>query len=249
MQTIKERAFGFRALVQKIWDHIKYRKGYGTPDFQEGFLGISNWGWMNFQSKMHNLVDTFKWKYRAIKERTKTLSACSKFWKIPKVIETFQDAMYQAERELREQGEKNSKLHDEVVRAVEQIIDIRYYNGRYTSIIQGNLFNKKRGIKFLDESHKDYEDDLEDIRFLYEEDFGLRIPDQFLTEEEAEDRMWDGYDNRYDGYPGEDDFDFFRFGIDKSFYDSNKVCNEEFAKIEEEKQQRKDAEARLKEWE
>ena len=225
--------------IQKILNHILYKRGgFGTPDFEEGFLGLSTMQWFLYHTRLHRLVDTCRWKYRAIKERTKTLSACSKFWKIPKVIETFQDAMYQAERELREQGEKNSKLHDEVVRAVEQIIDIRYYNGRYTSIIQGNLFNKKRGIKFLDESHKDYEDDLEDIRFLYEEDFGLRIPDQFLTEEEAEDRMWDGYDNRYD--IGPDDFDFFRFHINESFYDSNKVWNEELAKIEEEKKWRAD---------
>ena len=56
--------------LQKIWNHIKYRKGYGTPDFQEGFLGISTMGWFFFQSKMHRLVDTCRWKYRAIKERT-----------------------------------------------------------------------------------------------------------------------------------------------------------------------------------
>tara|TARA_B100000315_G_scaffold232798_1_gene245351 strand:+ start:686 stop:1438 length:753 start_codon:yes stop_codon:yes gene_type:complete len=248
MISNKKEVFGFRTLVSKIWSHIKYRsRGYGTPDYEEGFLGIDTMGWMNFQSKMHRIIDTCKWKSKAIKKRTKTLFACAQSWKLPKVIEQFQDAMYQAERDLDEQYEKNSDLEEQLESAVEDIINARSWHNRYPSIIEANLFsnNKKKG-KFLDESHKDYEDDLEDIRGLYE-GYGLRIPDGFLSEKEIEDRMWEGYDRRYDyHFDAVDDFDYFRCQIDKSFYNKSKVWDEErLPKLEKEKKDREEAEARL----
>ena len=127
--------------------------------------------------------------------------------------------------------------------AVEDIIDARSWHNRYPSILEANLFsnNKKKG-KFLDESHKDYESDLESIRDLFEE-WGLRIPNQWLPEDEAEDRMWDEFDqSRCDAADlGPYDFDCFRFDIDKSFYDSSKVWNEEtLPRLEREKKWRAD---------
>ena len=232
--------------IQKIWNHIKYRKGFGTPDFQEGFLGISTMGWFWHQHRIHRIVDTFKWKYRAIKERTKTLAACTQSWKIPKVIEQFQDAMYQAERDLNEQYDKNSNLEEQLESAVEDIIEARH--DCYHSVIGKNIFSRKRGVKFLDVSHKDYEEDLESIRDLYE-GYGLRLPNGFLSEKKAEDRMWNDFDNsRCEAADfGPDDFDFFRYQIDKSFYDSSKVWNEEILpKLEKEKKYR--AETPIDHW-
>ena len=243
--------------IQKIWNHIKYRKGYGTPDFQEGFLGISTMGWFWHQHRIHRIVDIFKWKYRAIKARAKTLYACAQSWKIPKVIEQFQDAMYQAEREQREHLDTIDNLEGRVDRAIEQIIEERWDSCRLNSIIEEHWVNsdikfkdgadntkyfKLRSAKFLDESHKDYESDLESIRDLFEE-WGLRIPNQWLPEDEAEDRMWDEFDqSRCDAADlGPYDFDCFRSDIDKSFYDSSKVWNEEtLPRLEREKKWRAD---------
>tara|TARA_B100001971_G_C18165493_1_gene523915 strand:- start:114 stop:734 length:621 start_codon:yes stop_codon:yes gene_type:complete len=164
------------------------------------------------------------------------------------IIKGFQETVYQAERELREMGDKNSHLHDQLVQAVEDIIDDRAE--RYPSVIGENVF-RKRGVRFLDESHKDYEDDKESIHGLYE-GYGLRIPDGFLSEKEAEDRMEDEYDRSRceaaDFY--RDDFDFFRCRIHPAYYKTDKVWKEELATIEEEKQRTKEAEqtlARLKE--
>jgi|ETNmetMinimDraft_33_1059910.scaffolds.fasta_scaffold67123_1 hypothetical protein len=250
MLKTKERASSSRALVQKIWNHIKYRsRGYGTPDYQEGFLGIDTMGWMNFQSKMHHIVHTCKWKSRAIKARIKTLFACVQFWKLPKVIEQFQATVYQAERDLNEQYDKNSNLEEQLESAVEQIIEERWDNGQLNAIIKENYVNPKKGTNFLDETHEDYLSNLSSICFVYEDTYGLRVPDQFLSDKEAEDRMWEGFDHRYDyHFDAVDDFDYFRLQIDKTFYDYSKIWNEELLpKYEQERKDKEEAEADRKE--
>lgn len=236
--------------IIKFWNHIKFRNyGYSSNDYERGFLGIDNMDWMNFQSKMHYIVDTCKWKSRAIKARIKTLFACAQFWKLPKVIEQFQATVYQVERDLNEQYDKNSNLEEQLESAVEQIIEERWDNGQLNAIIKENYVNPKRGTNFLDETHEDYLSNLSSICFVYE-GYGLRIPDQFLSDKEAEDRMWNEFEQgRCDAADfGPDDFDYFRFQIDKSFYDSSKIWNEELLpKYEQERKDKEEAEADRKE--
>ena len=101
----------------------------------------------------------------------------------------------------------------------------------------------------IENAHSIYqkdEDDFEDIRILYE-DYGLIIPDGFLSEKKIDEREDDAYDHRYDyHFDAVDDFDYFRFQIDKSFYNSTKVWDEEiFPKLEAEKKDREEVQARL----
>jgi len=261
MLRSKKEVPGFRTLVSKIWSHIKYRsRGYGTPDYEEGFLGIGTMGWMNFQSKIHRIVDTCKWKYRAVKERIKTLIACSQFWKLPKVIEQFQDATYEAEREIRSLADdinNHTDRFDDLLEDLIERMDLGSLNvdnwcnrkmptGTWKTTKHSEWIKKYQGSKWLDESHEDYENDIENIRSLYEQ-WDIRIPSNFLTEAEAEDQMWKDCDNRYDyHFDAVDDFDYFRIQIDKSFYNKSKVWDEElFPKLEKEKKDREEAEARL----
>jgi len=251
----KNRAFSFRALIQKTWNHIKYKeRGYGTPDYEEGFLGISNSGWMNFQSRLHDIVDTCKWKYRATKKRSKILFACRKFWKIPSVIESFQLAMYKAEEEIWELTDKIYKDEEEKDRLLESTIEDRVGRGKLKSITEkgwyykdaASLFDRKiisreeylknKETKIFDESHEDYEDDLEYIRDLHEE-WGVRIDSKYLPEEEAEDRMWTDFDNSRCDDSFEENFDYVRSFVDKDFYDYPKFLRKKFPEMYEKKKE------------
>jgi|TARA_B100001964_G_scaffold198111_1_gene223652 hypothetical protein len=212
-QKIREGASSSKALVQKI------KKRFNYIIFHKGAY------------KLHNFTEVLKFVPTCI----------FNFWKIPSGIMAFQDAIYEAERELWSQSESIYKLSDKIDLLVEKIIDERWQRGQLNSIIEEhwryrNIKPKKdgdnikyfkyRGANFLDESHKDYERDLESIRDLFE-DWDLRIPSQFLPDKEAEDRMWDEYDNRYCDYiGGEDDFEFFRSLISRSFYNHHKVGRE-----------------------
>ena len=59
----KDIKFGDQNPIQKILHHIIYKRGgFGTPDFEEGFLGLSSLQWCNYHSRLWRIVDWFKWK-------------------------------------------------------------------------------------------------------------------------------------------------------------------------------------------
>tara|TARA_B100000029_G_scaffold496568_1_gene563067 strand:+ start:641 stop:1333 length:693 start_codon:yes stop_codon:yes gene_type:complete len=222
MHIIKKGAFSFRALVQKIRSYFEYKKPHHY----------------------------WYWKFKNIKERSKILFACCQFWKIPSVIASFQDAMYKAEEEIWELTDQINKQSEEKDRLLDLVIDDRIDSGEFKSITEKgwyyknalDLFNRKiisreeylknRGTKIFDESHEDYEDDLQKMRRLYEE-WGERIDSCYLPEKEAEDRMWNDFDNsRVEAADfGPDNFDTYRSWIDKNFYDHHKFLRNKFPKM------------------
>tara|TARA_Y100000031_G_scaffold134648_1_gene157300 strand:- start:1411 stop:2025 length:615 start_codon:yes stop_codon:yes gene_type:complete len=89
----KEKTIGKNPIsktIKKILNHISYKRSFGTPDFDEGFLGLSTMQWMNYHSRLWDIADWFKWKKHHLKLGFNILKRPTK---IGSSIETYNEAI------------------------------------------------------------------------------------------------------------------------------------------------------------
>ena len=71
MQKQKQQVSAVWTFFQKLIQHLKYRGGsFGSPEFDEGFLGFSVLAWMSFHSRWYDYIR----RYEMFKEQLNMLS-------------------------------------------------------------------------------------------------------------------------------------------------------------------------------
>ena len=116
MYYYKHKVSAVWTFFQKLIQHLKYRGGsFGSPEFDDGFLGISCTNWMRFHSRWYDYIR----RYEMFKEQTKYAFKCLfNFWKIPTALYSLTNAGYAAERIISELrtviNDKNEQI-DELI--------------------------------------------------------------------------------------------------------------------------------------
>ena len=249
MYYYKHKVSAGWTFFQKLIQHLKYRGGsFGSPEFDDGFLGISCTNWMRFHSRWYDYIR----RYEMFKEQTKYAFKCLfNFWKIPNALYSLTNAGYAAERIISELRTVINDKNEQIDELIEDLIEARIPDGngiQYKSIDSDkwyrtkNTFDHKpganneqyfkdRGLFVFNAKHPSYEYDKEDIKHIFEEHRKF-IDNKYLDDEERE----QVFDDAYDAYVTSDGdmsdsvtytFDWIIDEVDEVFYDKYKVQNEE----------------------
>ena len=244
----KQRVSAVWTFFQKLIQHLKYRGGsFSSPEFDDGFLGISCTNWMSFHSRWYDYIRS----YQLLKKKTKYAFKCLfNFWKIPNALYHLAKAGYASERIISELRTVINDKNEQLDKLIEDLIEARISPGiQYKSIDSDKWYRKKRaifshtpganneqyfkdrGLFVFNAKHPSYEYDKEDIKDIFEE-HRKHIDYKYLDEEEREKDI----DDAYDAYVTSDGdmsdsvtctFDWIIDEVDKVFYDKYKVQDEE----------------------
>ena len=149
--------------IKKILNHVRYKRSFGTPDFEEGFLGLSTMQWFNYHSRLHRIADWFKWKKHHLKLGFNILKRPTK---IGSSIETYNEAIKFLNEAYGEQRDRVIYLES----VVEELIE---YYAEQTA-------NTKDGKRTYD-----YEAIKEKYANILGERYG--VPKEYRNPEEKED--------------------------------------------------------------
>ena len=122
-----------------------------------------------FRNDLFNIYNNIKRKIRTIK----SWSIFFKFWKIPTYIDNFNDAVNFAKHEIKDLREIIERKDDQVDTLIEALVE-EYTSNQMTP----------------EEAHREV------YQMTYYDNWVNRIPSQYLTEQEAEDK----FDRQLDNY-------------------------------------------------
>ena len=147
----KEKTIGKNPIsttIKKILNHVRFKRSFGTPDFEEGFLGLSTMQWMNYHSRLWDIANWLKWKKYHLKLGFNILKRPTK---IGSSIETYNEAIKFLNEAYGEQRDRVIYLEE----VVEELIP--YYaestkdkEQRYDHIAikekYANIFGERYGV-------------------------------------------------------------------------------------------------------
>ena len=127
----------------------------------------------NEKIKIRHYLCSYYWRFKLNVKTIKSWSIFFKFWKIPTYIENFNDAVNFAKHEIKDLREIIERKDDQVDTLIEALVE-EYTSNQMTP----------------EEAHREV------YQMTYYDNWVNRIPSQYLTEEEAEDK----FDRQLDSY-------------------------------------------------
>ena len=149
--------------IKKILNHVRYKRSFGTPDFEEGFLGLSTMQCFDYHSRLNRIANWFKWKKINLKLGINILK---KPTQIGSSIYTYNETVNYLNEAYQEKSDRIEYLES----VVEELIE---YYAEHTA----NTKDGKRVYNY------------EAIKEKYENVFGARhgVPKEYRDPNEEED--------------------------------------------------------------
>jgi hypothetical protein len=179
MQTTKERAFSFRALVQKIrnWLHNEYLMWFTpTTNIPKTPTPLNSfYVWLRYFS-----VQAVKYRWWKFSESFKWQLKCYlNFWRMPTILRKTIDGFFASEV-MRKELTTKEDIAESFMEEIEELVHVIYLKEFEKEYHQTTKL--ERGI--IHQSIKEKYDDFE-----------LRCPDKYLTAKQKQQREDDAYDN------------------------------------------------------